>query len=192
MCIRDSLKDWIVAQEEFSQDYGNKSVHVTETQHTPHDSEAPAEDDEEDEELDPEIMALMTPAEILAFAQNRAARGKWSVAGRGRTFARKKDGPGNQARRETGPGQQRARKCVNCGKEGHLAADCRGPKRELGQRPCFICGKTGHIARDCKEPKTPGPRAAHVAETGQASLPCLLYTSPSPRDRTRSRMPSSA
>ena len=24
------------------------------------------------------------------------------------------------------------------------------------------------------------------------SMPCLLYTSPSPRDRTRSRMPSSA
>ena len=26
----------------------------------------------------------------------------------------------------------------------------------------------------------------------QALIPCLLYTSPSPRDRTRSRMPSSA
>ena len=26
----------------------------------------------------------------------------------------------------------------------------------------------------------------------EALLPCLLYTSPSPRDRTRSRMPSSA
>ena len=26
----------------------------------------------------------------------------------------------------------------------------------------------------------------------EASLSCLLYTSPSPRDRTRSRMPSSA
>ena len=26
----------------------------------------------------------------------------------------------------------------------------------------------------------------------QANYPCLLYTSPSPRDRTRSRMPSSA
>ena len=26
----------------------------------------------------------------------------------------------------------------------------------------------------------------------QQSYPCLLYTSPSPRDRTRSRMPSSA
>ena len=25
-----------------------------------------------------------------------------------------------------------------------------------------------------------------------AAIPCLLYTSPSPRDRTRSRMPSSA
>ena len=25
-----------------------------------------------------------------------------------------------------------------------------------------------------------------------AGMPCLLYTSPSPRDRTRSRMPSSA
>ena len=27
---------------------------------------------------------------------------------------------------------------------------------------------------------------------GQWKYPCLLYTSPSPRDRTRSRMPSSA
>ena len=26
----------------------------------------------------------------------------------------------------------------------------------------------------------------------QEKIPCLLYTSPSPRDRTRSRMPSSA
>ena len=30
------------------------------------------------------------------------------------------------------------------------------------------------------------------AEAVIAGLPCLLYTSPSPRDRTRSRMPSSA
>ena len=27
---------------------------------------------------------------------------------------------------------------------------------------------------------------------GEVYMPCLLYTSPSPRDRTRSRMPSSA
>ena len=39
-------------------------------------------------------------------------------------------------------------------------------------------------------------RAAHLAHRvdprARPSYPCLLYTSPSPRDRTRSRMPSSA
>ena len=29
-------------------------------------------------------------------------------------------------------------------------------------------------------------------ERGQRGMGCLLYTSPNPRDRTRSRMPSSA
>ena len=33
---------------------------------------------------------------------------------------------------------------------------------------------------------------ADVGETPQTHPTCLLYTSPSPRDRTRSRMPSSA
>ena len=32
----------------------------------------------------------------------------------------------------------------------------------------------------------------HGCQIGDHSLICLLYTSPSPRDRTRSRMPSSA
>ena len=43
--------------------------------------------------------------------------------------------------------------------------------------------------------RTPDLRAAHCfAVAGAAALRqrCLLYTSPSPRDRTRSRMPSSA
>ena len=35
------------------------------------------------------------------------------------------------------------------------------------------------------------PAARSVAEV-VLFYPCLLYTSPSPRDRTRSRMPSSA
>ena len=34
--------------------------------------------------------------------------------------------------------------------------------------------------------------AARTALNVQKSFSCLLYTSPSPRDRTRSRMPSSA
>ena len=32
---------------------------------------------------------------------------------------------------------------------------------------------------------------SYISGSGMV-LPCLLYTSPSPRDRTRSRMPSSA
>ena len=37
-----------------------------------------------------------------------------------------------------------------------------------------------------------GVTAAVVGEGSRLALACLLYTSPSPRDRTRSRMPSSA
>ena len=36
------------------------------------------------------------------------------------------------------------------------------------------------------------PNEGAIDITGSISWPCLLYTSPSPRDRTRSRMPSSA
>ena len=35
-------------------------------------------------------------------------------------------------------------------------------------------------------------RGLHYTIDYPNTLPCLLYTSPSPRDRTRSRMPSSA
>ena len=35
-------------------------------------------------------------------------------------------------------------------------------------------------------------RAARLASETESTKACLLYTSPSPRDRTRSRMPSSA
>ena len=42
--------------------------------------------------------------------------------------------------------------------------------------------------KSAKDEKKPGDRKAAAS----AARPCLLYTSPSPRDRTRSRMPSSA
>ena len=35
-------------------------------------------------------------------------------------------------------------------------------------------------------------RSVAIQQDGKIILGCLLYTSPSPRDRTRSRMPSSA
>ena len=36
------------------------------------------------------------------------------------------------------------------------------------------------------------PDGNRASITRDKEVPCLLYTSPSPRDRTRSRMPSSA
>ena len=37
-----------------------------------------------------------------------------------------------------------------------------------------------------------GTSNRHIAAMSEHIMDCLLYTSPSPRDRTRSRMPSSA
>eukprot|EP00656_Telonema_subtile_P044710 TRINITY_DN5096_c1_g1_i1.p1 TRINITY_DN5096_c1_g1~~TRINITY_DN5096_c1_g1_i1.p1 ORF type:complete len:131 (-),score=16.42 TRINITY_DN5096_c1_g1_i1:37-429(-) len=42
----------------------------------------------------------------------------------------------------------------------------------------------------CAPPSSPS--VYHTLFTETVVLPCLLYTSPSPRDRTRARMPSSA
>ena len=52
-----------------------------------------------------------------------------------------------------------------------------------------IASKAGEIA----EAPAPTPDAVSETREGVDDVPiCLLYTSPSPRDRTRSRMPSSA
>ena len=50
-----------------------------------------------------------------------------------------------------------------------------------------LLDQDGDAASGCAE-KLIGASAFQV----DVSSPCLLYTSPSPRDRTRSRMPSSA
>nr|AEU03939.1 gag protein [Human immunodeficiency virus 1] len=42
---------------------------------------------------------------------------------------------------------QRTIKCFNCGKEGHLARNCRAPRK----RGCWKCGKEGHQMKDCTE-----------------------------------------
>ena len=53
-----------------------------------------------------------------------------------------------------------------------------------------------HVAtvRNARGENYPSPlKAALLSQKyGADSITCLLYTSPSPRDRTRSRMPSSA
>nr|QNG97997.1 gag protein [Human immunodeficiency virus 1] len=42
-------------------------------------------------------------------------------------------------------GQKRIIKCFNCGKEGHLARNCRAPRK----KGCWKCGKEGHQMKDC-------------------------------------------
>nr|AAZ91775.1 gag protein [Human immunodeficiency virus 1] len=44
-------------------------------------------------------------------------------------------------------GAKRIVKCFNCGKEGHIAKNCRAP----GKKGCWKCGKEGHQMKDCIE-----------------------------------------
>eukprot|EP00657_Telonema_sp_P-1_P005832 TRINITY_DN23559_c0_g1_i1.p1 TRINITY_DN23559_c0_g1~~TRINITY_DN23559_c0_g1_i1.p1 ORF type:complete len:103 (-),score=41.15 TRINITY_DN23559_c0_g1_i1:32-340(-) len=58
-----------------------------------------------------------------------------------------------------------------------------------GGRTMEIQRLIGRSLRAAIDLKTLGERTITIAVDGDG---CLLYTSPSPRDRTRSRMPSSA
>nr|QWX92746.1 gag protein [Human immunodeficiency virus 1] len=42
---------------------------------------------------------------------------------------------------------RRTIKCFNCGKEGHLARNCKAPRK----KGCWKCGKEGHQMKDCTE-----------------------------------------
>nr|UDP24020.1 gag protein [Human immunodeficiency virus 1] len=44
-------------------------------------------------------------------------------------------------------GAKRMVKCFNCGREGHLARNCRAPRK----KGCWKCGKEGHQMKDCTE-----------------------------------------
>ena len=57
-----------------------------------------------------------------------------------------------------------------------------------------VTAQPGWTWSECIKPHVGGEscQAGHLGACIQGSMSCLLYTSPSPRDRTRSRMPSSA
>nr|QDR91213.1 gag protein [Human immunodeficiency virus 1] len=44
-------------------------------------------------------------------------------------------------------GSKRIVKCFNCGKEGHIARNCKAPRK----KGCWKCGKEGHQMKDCTE-----------------------------------------
>nr|AJG43167.1 gag protein [Human immunodeficiency virus 1] len=44
-------------------------------------------------------------------------------------------------------GPRKIPKCSNCGKEGHIARNCRAPRK----KGCWKCGKEGHQMKDCTE-----------------------------------------
>ena len=71
---------------------------------------------------------------------------------------------------------------VRVGTDGKIKGDC---AREPGE------GKPKCMPRSKAHSMSKKDRATSAMRKRRKD-PCLLYTSPSPRDRTRSRMPSSA
>nr|AIG15916.1 gag protein [Human immunodeficiency virus 1] len=53
----------------------------------------------------------------------------------------------NMMQRSNFKGSRRIVKCFNCGKEGHIAKNCRAPRK----KGCWKCGKEGHQMKDCTE-----------------------------------------
>ena len=60
----------------------------------------------------------------------------------------------------------------------------------MSKKNTFKVGRSAKNGRFTSVKTAERYKNTHVVET--IKKPCLLYTSPSPRDRTRSRMPSSA
>ena len=63
-------------------------------------------------------------------------------------------------------------------------------KTPIGKEVCKLLGVVCDIAPELSF--RPGDGRLKHRHAKRGDKPCLLYTSPSPRDRTRSRMPSSA
>lgn len=105
------------------------------------------------EELDPDNPLYSVLSPIYAFIRSwKGGKGK----GKGNSYSN--TGAGGK-----GDGKGKG-KCINSGRTGHRAAECRQPKRDTSQRPCFNCGKPGHQADQCPERTN---KAANLAAGGE-------------------------
>ena len=82
-----------------------------------------------------------------------------------------------------------------------MAAAKKQTKKDLEDKIAELEAKLNSLSSQLSKPAETKPAETKPAEVKPAETkpaetakpkPCLLYTSPSPRDRTRSRMPSSA
>ena len=65
--------------------------------------------------------------------------------------------------------------CVNCGKKGHMASECRGVRVDTKDRPCFNCGEKGHLARNCPKPKAVNQvEASAEANVPRRAIVCMV------------------
>nr|QHB19850.1 gag protein [Human immunodeficiency virus 1] len=55
--------------------------------------------------------------------------------------------PNIMMQRNNFKGSRKIVKCFNCGKEGHIARNCKAPRK----KGCWKCGKEGHQMKDCTE-----------------------------------------
>ena len=142
-----SFKEWVREQFEYERDWGmlGHSVHAKALNvETPGTDRVPKPSAEDMEELfalgadSPEELVLAVQKKFQKFFPRRANTSPGAPPGGG--------GKGG------GKGARDVR-CANCGKTGHMAADCRGEKRDFSQRPCYNCGKPGHVRASCPELK---------------------------------------
>jgi hypothetical protein len=69
------------------------------------------------------------------------------------------------------------KKCYNCGKTGHVKAECWTKPRQESKITCFNCGKEGHRQRECRAPRKDiktDSYCTHCKKKGHNSNACRL------------------
>ena len=57
-------------------------------------------------------------------------------------------------------------RCFNCNIFGHMARECKKPKRDKETRNCYTYNKEGHLAKDYKSKQLMKNRRSQTEESG--------------------------